>query len=567
MPKIHSIRPVRTLFCLLFAVAAAHCGGGAGTPQQVGGGTLKASYRAEPTNYIRMVVPPTAPNHTLSLLTQLTLVRTSPKGEVEPRVAQKWTVSPDGLTWTVDLHPDAKFSDGTPLTSADVVFSLAATEGLPAAGDFMVDGTPVTARALDAHRVAFVFPAPYGPGMAMFDTLFILPRHKLEAARAEHRLPTVWTVGTPPAEIVGAGPFIVKEHVPGQRFRFERNPHYFLKDAEGRALPYLDAIDFTIIPEYDAEMARLLAGETDVITDAAAPDDLASLQAAAKDGRIQLADAGPAIDVTTWWFDLSPRAQNRADKPWLQKPEFRKALSHAINRQAIVDTVYFGQALPAYGPVTAGHGPWYVPDLPTTPYDQGRAKALLAEIGLTDRNGDGRLEDERGRPVRFSVLNRSGLPDRERTLAIAQEHLRQIGIDLDIVNLSAQELGQRMGNHTYEAMYFGGRAPSAQPNASFWMSQGSFHYWHPGQTSPSTPWEARIDQLFREQARTMDGPTRVRVFSEMQRLLADNLPAVWFVAPRVIIPVSGRVNGAVPRIFFPPILWNADRLSVSSGGQ
>lgn len=567
MPTIHSIRPVRTLFCLLFAVAAAHCSGGAGTPQQVGGGTLKASYRTEPTNYIRMAVSPSAPNHTVSLLTQATLVRTSPTGELEPRLAQKWTMSPDGLTWTLDLHPEAKFSDGTPLTAADVVFTLAAVEGLPAAGDFTVEGKPVTARALSDHQVAIVFPAPYGPGLAMFENLFIQPRHKLESARANHTLPTVWAVGTLPAEIVGAGPFVVKDHVPGQRFRFERNPHYFMKDNEGRQLPYLDAIDLSIIPEYDAEMARLLAGETDVVTDAAALEDLASLQAAAKDGRIKLADAGPAIDVTTFWIDLSPQAQSRGDKPWVQKPEFRRAISHAVNRQAIVDTVYFGQALPAYGPITPGHGPWHVADLPTTPFDQARAKSLLSSIGLTDRNGDGQLEDERGRPARFSVLNRAGLPDRERTLAIVQEHLRQIGVVLDIVNVSQPELLDRMTKHAYEAIYFGGRAPSLQPNASFWTSQGGFHYWHPGQPTPSTPWEARIDELFRQQATTVDGPARVRLFAEMQRLLADNLPAVWFVAPRVIIPVSGRVNGAVPRIFFPPILWNADRLSVSSGGQ
>lgn len=568
MPRSRTFRPFRTAGFLSLVIGVASCGWFGGTPQgNGGGGTLRATYRTEPTNYIRMAVVATAPNQMLSLLTQATLVRANASGELEPRLATQWSVSPDGRIWTVDLRRDAKFSDGTPVTAADVIFTLTAALTSPAQADVKIGGQPITAQMLDDYRVAFTFPAPSGAGMAIFENLYILPRHKLDAANGEGTLAAVWTMNVAPSEVVGAGPFVIAEYVPGQRLRFERNPHFFGRDAEGRGLPYLDAIDMAIVPDYDAEILRLQGGDTDVIMEVATPDDFASLEVAKNAGRVQLADAGPAIDVVTMWFDLKPGAKSAAGRPWLQKAEFRRAISHAVNRQAIVDTVYAGQALPAYGPVTPGHGPWYVPDLPTTPFDQERARTLLSAIGLRDRNGDGQMEDEKGAPVRFSVLNRAGATDRERTLTVVQEHLRQIGITLDVVNLTQTELLARMGSGDFDAIYFGGRATNRQPSASFWTSSGGFHYWHPMQTTPATPWEARIDELFQQQAAMSDLGARAAVFAEAQRLLADNLPALWFVAPRVIIPVSGRVRGATPTIIFPPILWNAEQLSLANGGR
>jgi peptide/nickel transport system substrate-binding protein len=367
--------------------------------------------------------------------------------------------------------------------------------------------------------------------------------------------------------VVGAGPFVVREYVPGQRIRFERNPHFFGRDGEGRQLPYVDGIEMSIVPEANTEMLRLQGGDSDVITNFATADDLASLRQAEAAGRVQLADAGPSVDVWTLWFDLRPGAASAKDRPWLQAPEFRRALSHAINRQAIVDTVYLGQAVPVYGPISPGHGPWYQPDLPRTELDLTRARTLLSSIGLTDRNGDGTLEDGANRPVRFSIITRSGVPHRERTVTMIQEQLRPLGIAVDVAALTQQEIVQRFTKGDFDAIYFGALSSTREPGAGFWQSSGPFHFWHPGQAAPATEWEARVDQLFQQQAGTVDRAARVRLFAEAQRVLADNLPAIWLVAPRQIVPVSSRLRGVTPQIFFPPVLWNAERISLANGGR
>lgn len=574
MPYSRLFRLVLIAAVLVAAIWFVRGGWPGGTPQDTGlsgtsaavpGGTLRVTYSTEPTNYLRLAAS-TAPNLMLSLLTQASLVRGTADGW-EPRLAERWTISPDGLTWTFDLRQDARFSDGSPVTAADVVFSVRAALSGPAAGELRVGGQPVAARALGDHQVVFTLPAAYGPGLTMVENLFILPRHRLEAALDAGTLPTVWTMNTAPGEVVGAGPFVVREYVPGQRLRFERNPHFFGRDGEGRQLPYVDGIDMSIVPEANTEMLRLQGGESDVITNFATAEDLASLRQAEAAGRVQLADAGPSVDVWTLWFDLRPAAPSAKDRPWLQAPEFRRALSHAINRQAIVDTVYLGQAVPVYGPVSPGHGPWYQPDLPPIVYDLTRARTLLSSIGLTDRDGDGTLDDSANRPVRFSIITRSGVPHRERTVAMIQEQLRPLGIGVDVTALPANDIVQRFTSGNFDAIYFGALSSTREPSSGFWLSSGPFHFWHPGQAAPATAWEARIDQLFQQQAGTTDQAARVKLMAEAQQLLADNLPAIWLVAPRQIVPVSSRLRGVTPQIFFPPVLWNAERISLANGGR
>ena len=101
-----------------------------------------------------------------------------------------------------------------------------------------------------------------------------------------------WGLSTPLSEIVGLGPFVLSQYVPGQRLVFERNPRYFRKAADGTALPYLDRITVEIIPDQNTELLRLEAGQIDMMTSEIAPEAYASLKRAADAGRVQLIDLG-----------------------------------------------------------------------------------------------------------------------------------------------------------------------------------------------------------------------------------------------------------------------------------
>lgn len=569
-------RLIRLVLAVALAVVAILVSRRVGTPQPDGeagphrGGRLVASFRYEPTNFNRLVEANQVARLT-ALLSHATLLRANPiTGDLEPRLAMEWTGTPDGLTWTFTLRPNVRFSDGTAFTAADVLFTFQALYdervGSPLASEMRANGQPLQVRALDDHHVVLTFPAPFGPGLTILDSLPILPRHKLQAALDAGTFRAAWSAGAKPSDMAGLGPFMLQEYVPAQRMRFVRNPNFWLTDAAGQALPYLDEIEVPIVPEQNAELLRLQAGESDLTTGGTRAEDLAMLRDAETAGRIRLMNAGTAIDVSTFWFNLTPDAKAVAGKPWLTDESFRRAVSHAVNRQAIVDAVHLGAATPVYGPITPGHGQWFVPGMGETPFDLGRARTLLTSIGLEDRNGDGVLEDKAKRPVRFSLLTQRGNTERERTSAVVQEQLRQVGIAVDVVALDGGGLVGRFTSGDYEAIYFGAQSNSADPanNLGFWLSNGGFHYWNPGQATPATEWEARIDTLMQQQAATMDRVERIRLFTEIQQLVADHVPALWFAAANITVPVNARVGGVTAAAIQPPVLWNAERLYVTS---
>src|SRR6185369_4723126 len=113
-------------------------------------------------------------------------------------------------------------------------------------------------------------------------------------------------------------------------------------------------------------------------------------------------------------------------RAWLQKRELRQAISCAVDRKALADTVYLGAGVPIGGPVTPGNQDWYDPLVPVPGLDAARARQLLAAAGLTDKNGDGQLEAPDGSPARFALLTQKGNALRERTAAFIQQDLGKV---------------------------------------------------------------------------------------------------------------------------------------------
>jgi peptide/nickel transport system substrate-binding protein len=533
------------------------------------GGRLIASYSSEPKSFNRLVSPIGA-DDLVSRLTQTTLIRVNrATGEVEPRLAREWSSSADGLTWTFKLRDGVTFSDGAPFTSADVVFTFAALYDKTVASDMAstlsVNGQPLATRAVDAATVTITFPSVFGPGITLLDTLPILPKHKLQAALDAGRFRDAWNATTPPSEIAGLGPFVLTSYTPGQRLLFERNRRFWQRDAAGAALPYLDEIQIDVIPETSAEVLRMESGGADLMSHPVRPEDLAAFRRQEAGGAIRLADAGVSTDPNVMWFNLVPGAPSTRDRPWLRQEALRHAVSFAVNRQTIVDTVYLGAAVPIFGPVTPGYGEWYLADLPRTNHDPSHARTLLQSIGLRDGNGDGVLEDASGRPARFSLLTQKGNTVRERTAAIVKEHLRLVGLTVDVLGVDPPSLFGRYQKGDYDAILFYAPVDSTDParTPEFWMSSGPFHFWHPNQPKPATEWEATIDDLMRRQSTTLDRAERRRLFAEVQRLMSAHLPVLHFAAPTVTIAMSARLQGATPSVFDPPVLWNAEVLSIS----
>jgi peptide/nickel transport system substrate-binding protein len=140
-----------------------------------------------------------------------------------------------------------------------------------------------------------------------------------------------------------------------------------------------------------------------------------------------------------------------------------------------------------------------------------------------------------------------------------------VGLAVDVVTMDPPTMMGKWRATEYDAIYFGLNFDAFDPgrNAEFWTSSGSFHLWHPGQSRPATAWEARIDDLIRQQSRTLDEGLRRKLFADAQRVLAEHLPILYFAAPRVTVATSARLRGSTPSVLPPPVLWNAEALSIA----
>ncbi|MGE3190507.1 MAG: ABC transporter substrate-binding protein, partial [Vicinamibacterales bacterium] len=471
------------------------------------GGTLVATIRQEPRSFNRYAVRDLSAD-LFATLTQGRLVRVNrATGEVEPWLAASWDVGSDSRTYTLHLREGVAWSDGTPFTADDVLFSFEALYDKASesvlASSMLIDGEPLTAAALDTRTVIVTFPHVFGPGIRLLDNLTILPRHRLDGALRAGTFKDAWSVATPPGDIVGLGPFVFTRYDAGQRLVFERNPRYWRTDEAGTALPYLDGIVLEIVPDQNAELVRLQAGQVDMLATALRAEDIGVLRPLESQGRVRILELGVTTDPDSFFFNLRPSFWDKDPrKAWLPTDQFRQAISHAVDRESFANTVFLGAAVPIHGPVTPGNTRWFTPNLPRYAYSLDEARKLLSSLGLENRDDDEWLEDANGTEARFSVLTYRGNTVLERSVAVLADDLRQVGIAVDAVPLEQGALIQQLLGGTFESIFFNFSATDLDPAMSkdLWMSSGGAHVWHMGQQTPATPWEAEIDRLMTEQS-------------------------------------------------------------------
>jgi peptide/nickel transport system substrate-binding protein len=532
------------------------------------GGAAVASIRTEPRSFNRLAARDTS-TELVTALTQARLVRINKvTQELEPWLAESWTVDSSGRQFTLTLRDHVVFSDGLPFTADDVLFTFEAIydkQSPNALTDVMkIRGQPLTVKAPNPHTVTITFPSAYAPGLRFVADAPILPKHKLERARANGTLAAAWNLSTPIAELAGLGPFVLLEYLPGQRLVFGRNRNYWRMDENGVPLPYLDRLTVEIVPDQNAELLRLEAGQIDTTYSEVAPESYAAIKRASDAGRVKLFDLGVALVADSFWINLKPGAfASDPRAAWIQRDEFRRALSMAVDRRQFADTVFFGAGEPVDGPVTASNRKWYSPDVARTAYDPDGARRLLASIGLADRNEDGALEDAAGREVRFTVVTQKGRPKLERGMAVLRDQLKKIGIAMDVVALDGGAVVERIMSGKYEATYFNPQTTDTDPggNTDFWFSSGSAHLWNMGQMQPATEWEKRIDDLMSKQISTTDEAERRRLFTDVMRTFAEHQPVLYFAAPRMYVAVSSRLL-LTPALDPLPSLWSPDTLAV-----
>lgn len=559
---------------LMPAPAAAHPQDYAVVKESAGqpGGRLVVALRSEPKTLNPIVSVDATSREVIGAITSDLVHINHQTQRTEPALAKSWTVSSDGRKYTMQLRHGLRFSDGAPFTSDDVVFSfqLYLDENLhsPQRDLLVLGDKPIVVRSIDPYTVDFELAKPYGPAERIFDGLAMMPKHLLEKAYREGKLAQLWGPNVRPEEIAGLGAFRLKEYVAGERMVLERNPYYWKADSHHNALPYLSTLTFVFVPTEDAQVIKFQSGETQVLERASA-DNFNLLQKDAKARRQCLSDLGPGLEFLFLLFNMNSLDAAKsgdivAKQAWFRDLRFRQAVSLAMDRKGMARLVYNGRATPIWGNVTPGNKLWLNTNLPHPERSIDQAKALLQSAGYS-WNPEGSLLDSQKRRVTFTILVSSSNAQRAKVATIAQDDLKQLGMDVQVVPTEFRSLVDRVLNtKQYEVVLMnlvnGDVDPT--PEMNLWLSSGETHLWDLGEAKPATAWEAEVDKLMEAQMTTPHYAERKQLYDRVQDLTARNLPFIFLLSPNILVGAQAAVGNFRPGILEPYALWNADELFI-----
>jgi peptide/nickel transport system substrate-binding protein len=366
------------------------------TPPETAGGTVIMADQGDITTLNAMLATDNLTATITGLVFESMVDVSAIDGTIVPKLADSFEVAADGQTYTFHLNPTAGWHDGRDLTAADVVFSydMILDPALNSPLSSQVDVVVESYRAVDDDTFELVSAGPLASVLYdAVETVPILPSHVWSGVP-----PAAWptdpgSTGADPARVVGTGPFRFSARDLGAgTTTFVPNATYW--NTTSSRVPIIDRFIFRAYPDENAVVQALIAGEVDIV-DAVPGPRVAEL---ADQPDVGVATY-PTLDFNFYALNLDPAVTGV-----FQQREVRQALLQALDREAIVATIYGG-----FGEVTRGtHSPLspaYAPERIRTdyPFDPARARALLAEAGWIDTDGDGVVEQE-GQPLAFAMI-------------------------------------------------------------------------------------------------------------------------------------------------------------------
>ncbi|GAB5373922.1 MAG: ABC transporter substrate-binding protein [Acuticoccus sp.] len=445
-----------------------------------------------------------------------------PQLDPAPGLATSWEVSDDSLTYTFHLRDDVTWHDGEPFTSADVKYSIEeATRPYHNRGKVFF-GNVESIDTPDDTTVIFRLSQPIPYFMLAFhaSNTPILPKHVLETVDTSSREAVLGSAIT--SAPIGTGPFKFVEWNRGEYVLLEKNEEYWQA-----GYPCLDRVVYRTLPDGAARAIALESGELDLAPMNSIPD--AEIERLSQLDTITVTETGTEGLGTNMWLDVNLR-----DTP-LSDVKVRQAISHALDRQQIIDVIWYGHGTPARGPLVSSN-PFFDESLPAFEFDLERADALLDEAGYP-RGDDG---------VRFTI-EQYFLPYGEKYVRLGEyirQQLGKIGIE---VRTESLDIGGWLKavftdwDYQLTSTFTDNRNdPTIGTERLFTTDKiikGATFRNSMGYSNP------RVDELFEIGANSPNFETRKAAFDEMQQILHEELPVIFLVELANLSVYNAKVHG------------------------
>jgi len=446
-------------------------------------------------------------------------------GATEEQIAKDKDL-PSAIQIVFKLRPGARFSDGTPVTADDVVFSYSFPMdekiNAPRARAYLSRFRSVEKTGPD--EVTFSFAEPYFEAFELAASLSILPKHFYEKFPAEDFNASV-------GYLLGSGPYRLenaKSWKPGTLIQLVRNENYW------GVTPAFERLVWKEIPSDIAELASFRNGDTDAFS--AMPEQY----------REMIKDA--SLISRTRQFEYQNPVGGYRYVAWNQKKEdgkpsrfadkrVRQALTMLIDRDRLIQEILLGYGVQATGPFNP-LSKQYNPDVKPWPFDVARAKALLKEAGFEDRNNDGVIESADGMPFEFKLTFPGGNANYERMALSFKDSFARAGIVLKPDPLDWSVMVERLNKKNFEAISLGWTAG---------IESDVFQMFHSSQAVADgdnfmSYKNDELDKLILDARRTLDETKRMEMWRRVHEILADDLPYTFLSFGKSLVFVDKRID-------------------------
>lgn len=455
------------------------------------------------------------------------LVDINEKGEPIAGLAEKWDISADGLVYTYTLREGLKFDDGTPLTAADVEFTLTLLHDPAYAGNTDIteasivggldykngDATSVSGIKVINDRTIEITTDKVSASTLRLLGGSVLKKDYYGNGYVKGNLDYLAALHQKP---IGAGPYRFVAYLPGQEIRYEANEHYYGGAPKAKNFIYKTTVG-------DAQQF-FQTGELDYSALAANQDNFEFLQALG------------FADINIYTSSAYSYMVFNHEKEVFKDPKVRQAFALGLDRQTIIATYYQGFAQVANVPVSPTS--WaYTDEVGSTAYDPEKAKALLEEAGWTEGT-DGIREKDGKKLTVYYFTTAGGLGD--TLIPIAKENYKAIGIDLQVEQMDFNALLARVDKGDHDLASF---STTMLPDPYDGIE--GFHTKSTNSTFKGYGNE-EIDALIDATIATNDSGERAAAFHELYKALDENPPVIYMAYTKVLSGANARIEGFEP---------------------
>lgn len=433
----------------------------------------------------------------------------------EPGLATDWTTSDDGLTWTFDIREGVTWSDGEPLTAADIAYTynriLEGNTESATWGSYLVgvtdvsapDDTTVVLTLKEPNSVLPLLPIP------------IVPEHiwKDVSSKAVRSYSAEPKGGQP---VVGSGPFrLVEGTAGGSTYRFEANPDYW------KGAPHIDGVDFRVFKSEDPAVQALIKGEVDFV-EGITPLQVKALSS--QSGITAQNGDSPGFDqiaFNTGSVDLETDQPMGDPNPAVLDPAFRHALGFGIDLEQLVSKVYQGAGVAGSSIIPPAYTDfrWVPPEDQAFTYDPERAAALLDEAGYRVGNDGSRTRPD-GKPIgTLRLFARSDSPTSVDTMAFFKEWLADLDIKSEVSAVESSKLTDIILEGTFDVFQWGWYVEPDPDSMLSYLTCGQRGNW-----SDSWFCDEEYDALYAQQHAETDQAARQDQVGQMQQILFEESP-------------------------------------------